>query len=146
GRCAQHSQRRDENQHQTTGGQVQVPGWPRNFPVGRGPSRESRLRNRSPELRDVQFILQSDPCTTGSLEKPRKLQDRRLRVAEEARRRSRTPASGKNRREADEIVARTSGLSRHPGRGTVQVRALPLLMVGTVLCAVWRLQRALHTP
>src|SRR5438874_11016049 len=41
-----------------------------------GPSRESRLRNRSPELRDVQFIFQSGACTTGSLEKPRKLQDR----------------------------------------------------------------------
>ena len=48
-------------------------------------------------------------------------------LPQETRRRSRAPASAKDRREADEADRETSRVSRRAGRRSVQVRALPLL-------------------
>ena len=119
------SQRRQANQHQTAGGQVHLPGRSRDFPARRRPPGESRLRHRSPELRHVEFIFQSGARTTRSLEKPRHLQSRRLRLAEKTRRRSRAPAPRKNRRQTHEALDEASRISRCSDRRPVQVRALP---------------------
>ncbi len=47
--------------------------------------------------------------------------------AQEARRRSRPPAPGPHRREADQADQEASRLPRHPGRRPVQAGALPVL-------------------
>ena len=59
---------REENQHQTAGGQVHLPRWSRNFPASRRPLGKSRLRHRPPELRHVQLIFQPGPRAARSLE------------------------------------------------------------------------------
>ncbi len=62
-----------------------LPGWPRDLPSGRRPSRKPGLRDRSPELRYVEQLLQPDAGADRSLEEQGHLQDRRLHASEEAR-------------------------------------------------------------
>ena len=101
---------------------------PRDFPAGRRPARESRLRHRPPELRHVELILEPGPGPARSLEEPRHLQNWRLCLVEEARRRSCAPAPGKNRRQTHQAHESAGRLPRRAGRRPVQVRALPLLI------------------
>ena len=77
-------QRRQADQHQAAGGQVHLPGWPRDLHAGRRPPRESRLRHRPSELRHVELVLEPGARATRSLEEQGHLQSRRLRSAEDS--------------------------------------------------------------
>src|SRR5262249_41200325 len=59
-----------------------------------------------------------------------------LSLAEEARRRSRAPALGKDRRETDEAFEEASRLPRRFARRSLQAGPLPLLKVATTRCVV----------
>ena len=99
----------------------------RDLPAGRRPPGEPRLRHRPPELRDVELVLQPDPRADRPVGQQGHLREEGLHPAEEARRGSRAPAPGEDRREADHAHRRPG---RVPGRGRgrpVQARALPLL-------------------
>ncbi len=65
-----------------------------------------------PEFRDVELVLQSDARADRPVGEQGQVREDRLSPAEETRRGSRTPASGKNRREADQADHRTGSVSR----------------------------------
>ena len=73
------------------------------LPAGRRPPGEPRLRHRPPQLRDEQQLLQPDAGAARPVEEQGHLQGRRLHAAQEAGRRSRPAAPGKDRREADHL-------------------------------------------
>src|ERR1035438_2297300 len=67
------------------------------------------------------------PRAIGFVKDPRHQQNRRLSPAEKTRRRSRPPASRKNRREADQAHQETGRLPRRAGGRPLQAGALPVL-------------------
>jgi adenosylhomocysteinase len=86
-----------------------------------------------PELRDVELVLEPDAGADRPVGQQGHLRAEGLHPAEEARRGSRAPAPGKDRREADHPHRRAG---RVPGRvqgRPVQARALPLLKNGVRL-------------
>ena len=123
----EHGQGREADQHQAAGGYVHLPGWPQHLHAGRRPPGESGLRHRPSELRDEQQLLQPDAGAARSVEEQGHLQGRRLYAAEEAGRRSRAAAPGKDRREADDADQEAGRLSRRAGGGSVQAGSLPVL-------------------
>ncbi len=92
------------------------------------------LRRRPSELRDVEFLHEPGAGATRPLDQSREVQAGRLSPAEEARRRSRPPAPGENRREADQADPEAGRLYRRARRRALQARPLPVL--ASVKCAL----------
>ena len=65
-----------EDQHQAAVRRVGLPGWPQRDGARRGPTDEPRMRDRSPELRDVGVVHQPD---AGAARAPRQRREVRAR-------------------------------------------------------------------
>ena len=94
---------------------------------GRRPPAEPRLRDRSPELRDVEQLHQPGDGPARDLHAPGLLRAQGVHAAQAPRRGSGPPPPREARREADHAHRGAGRLPRHPGVGPVQARALPLL-------------------
>ncbi len=96
--------------------------------AGRRPSGESGLRHRPSQLCHEQQLFQPDPGATGLVEEQGHVQGRRLHASEEAGRRSRPAAPGKDRREAHHADQAAGGLPGRASRGSLQAGSLPVLI------------------
>ena len=93
----------------------------------RGPPAEPRQRHRPPELRDVEQLLEPGDRPDRALRQGRRVRDQALRAAQAPRREGRAPAPRRARRQAHRPDRGPGRLPRHPGRGPLQARPLPLL-------------------
>ncbi len=106
---------------------VGVPGRPQRDDPGGGPSAQPRLRDRSPELRDVGVVHQPDARAARAARECREVRQDRDDAAEEAGRGSGAAAPRSDRREADDALEGAGRLHRCAGRGSVQAGLLSVL-------------------
>ena len=122
-------ERRAAGQHQAAGRRVRVPRRPLGHRAGRGPAAEPRLRHRPPELRDVEQLHQPGASPRSSCSTTTDFYERKVytlpKHLDEKVARLHLDALGVKLTEAHRRPGR---LPRHPGRGPVQARPLPLLI------------------
>src|SRR5213593_1820267 len=104
-----------------------IPRRPQRHDPGRGPSAESWLRDRTPELRHVRVIYKPGPGTAGLERQRRQVSEKGLYAAEKARRRSGAAAFRSSWSEIDEADTRAGCLHRRSSGRTLQSIPLPVL-------------------
>ena len=116
-------------QHQAAGRRVALPRRPLDHPPLRGPPAQPRQRDRAPELRDVELVHQPGDRADRALRPARRVHGQgRHRAAQAPRREGRAAAPRGARRQPHRAVRGAGRLPRHPGRGPLQARSLPLLI------------------
>ena len=120
--------RRRADQHQAAGRRVALPRRPLDRRPLRRPPAQPRQRHRPPELRDVELLHQPGDRPDRALRRDRAVRgEAGLRAAQAPRREGRPPAPRRPRRRPHRAQRRAVCLPRHPGRGPLQARPLPLL-------------------
>ena len=145
--AALEASRRRADQHQAAGRRVALPRRPLDHRPLRRPAAQPRQRHRAPELRDVELLHQPGDRPDRALRPaPRSYEAKQVYVLpkhlDEKVARLHLAALGV---EADRAERRPGRLPRHPGRGPLQARPLPLLAraaaVGTCRTARHRASR-----
>ena len=113
-------------EHQAAGRRMALRGRALDPRPVRGPAAEPRQCHRPPELRDVELLHEPDDRPGRAVHEERRLREAGLCAPEAPRREGRPPAPRRARRQAHPAEPRAGGLHRRLGRGTVQVRPLPL--------------------
>ena len=116
---------------QAAGRRGRVPRRQASDRAGQGPSGESRLRHRPPELRDVRQLHQPGAGPDRAVAEPRQLRAQGLRPAEAPGREGRPPPPRQDRRQADRTDGKAGRLYQRAAGRPVQAGPLPLLS-GTV--------------
>ncbi len=117
-----------EDQHQAAGRRVALPRRPLDHPPLRGPPAQPRQRDRTPEFRDVELVHQPGDRADRALRPARRVHGQGgQRAAQAPRREGRAAAPRGARRQPHRAVRGAGRLPRHPGRGPLQARPLPLL-------------------
>ena len=114
-------------EREAAGRRVGVPRRARDHRARRGPAAEPRLRDRSPELRDVEQLHQPGDRADRAVHAHRLLRAQGVHAAQAPRREGRAPPPRQARREAHEAHRGAGRLHRRAGRRPVQARPLPLL-------------------
>src|SRR5438067_1881259 len=113
---------------QAAGRRDRVPGRQAHHPALRRPAGESRQRHGASELRHVELLHQSNAGADRALHPSGQVRKKGLHAAQAARREGGAAAPRQDRREAHAHVGKAGGLYRRAGRGTLQVRSVPVLI------------------
>ncbi len=95
--------------------------------AGRGPAAQPRLRDRSPELRDVEQLHEPGHRADRAVQPHRLLRAEGVHAAQAPRRGGGAAAPREARREADRAHRGPVVVPRHPDQRAVQARPLPVL-------------------